>query len=72
MNIQVKTMQQLNRTATQILLKEIGIVDTLRFLSQFQVGTGDYTTERKQVFQGISVKDIMREIKAQESSSPSV
>jgi hypothetical protein len=72
MNIQVKPMLQLNRTATQILFKEIGIVDTLRFFSQFQVGTGDYTAERKQLFQGMSVKDIISEIREQESSSKTV
>jgi len=66
MNVQIKPINQLNKTATQVLIKEMGVVDTLRFLSQFQVGTGDYTVERQQLFQGMSVKEIIREIKAQE------
>lgn len=66
MNTQIKPINQLNKMATQVLIKEMGVVDTLRFLSQFQVGTGDYTIERQQLFQGRSVKDIIQEIKAQE------
>lgn len=32
MNLQLQPMTQLNKTATDALIKEIGIVDTLRFL----------------------------------------
>ena len=38
-------------------------MDALRFLSQFRAGTGDYTAERNQLFEGMSVKDIVQEIK---------
>ena len=51
--------------ATNALIKEIGVVDTIRFLNQFRAGTGDYTIERQRLFEGMSVKDIVSEIKAQ-------
>ncbi len=41
-----------------------GIVDTIRFLNQFRAGHGDYTAERERLFQGMSAKDIISEIKA--------
>lgn len=65
MSAQLQPMAQLTKRATDALIKEIGIVDTLRFLSQFRTGAGDYTVERQQLFQGMSVKDIIGDIKEQ-------
>jgi hypothetical protein len=56
---------RVNRRATDALVREVGIVDTLRFLNQFRVGGGDYTAQRDQLFKGMSVKDIIRDIKSQ-------
>jgi len=47
------------------LIKEIGVVDTIRFLNQFRAGSGDYTTDRDKLFERLSVEDIVSEIKAQ-------
>lgn len=63
MNVKLEPMQELNKRAKDALIKEIGAVDALRFLSQFRVSTGDYTAERKRLFEGKSVKDIVQEIK---------
>ena len=68
MNAQIQPIAELNRRATDALVREVGIVDTLRFLSQFRAGSGDYTLQRDQLFDGMSVKDIIREIKAQRRS----
>jgi predicted sugar kinase len=42
-------------------------VDAMRFLNQFQVGSGDYTEEREELFQNDTVKSIVAVIKAQRS-----
>lgn len=47
MNIQPKPLSELTRHAIDLLSKEMGIVDTVRFLNQFTVGYGDYTEELK-------------------------
>lgn len=65
MNAQIQPIAELNRRATDALVREVGIVNTLRFLNQFRAGSGDYTAEREQLFKGMSVKDIVGEIKAQ-------
>jgi len=70
MNAQIQPIAELNRRATDALVREVGIVNTLRFLNQFRIGGGDYTAERDQLFSGLSVKDIIREIKAQRRTSP--
>ncbi len=58
-------LSEVTQRATNVLIKEIGVVDTIRFLNQFRVGAGNYTAEREQLFEGMSVRDIVREIKAQ-------
>ncbi len=63
MSVKLQSMQQLTKRAEDALVREIGIVDTLRFLGQFRNGTGNYTAERAQLFEGMSVKSIIQEIK---------
>jgi len=42
----------------------MGVVDALRFLSQFSRGSGDYTKEREQWLDDLSLEQITSEIKA--------
>ena len=65
MSAQIQPITELTHRATNALIKEFGVVDTIRFLNQFRAGSGNYTMEREQLFQGMSVKDIVKEIKAQ-------
>lgn len=65
MSAQIQTVAQLTQRATDALIKELGVVDTLRFLSQFRTGTGDYTVERQEMFKDMSAKDIIADIKRQ-------
>jgi hypothetical protein len=39
-------------------------VDTIRFLNQFRAGSGDYTAEREDLFRGMSVEDVIDDIRA--------
>ena len=64
MSVEISPLSEINRQATAILVREIGIVDTLRFLSQFSTGSGDYTQERDQWLGNLSLEQITSEIKA--------
>ncbi len=64
MTTHVQPISEVSQRATNALIREIGVVDTIRFLNQFRAGSGDYTVERKVLFKGMSVKDIVNEIKA--------
>ncbi len=59
----IQPMHQINSRATQLLFRHMGVADTLRFLSQFQVGSGDYTAERKRLFEGMTVRQLAEEIR---------
>jgi hypothetical protein len=64
MSAELRPLSELNQHVTAILVREIGLVDTLRFLSQFSTGSGDYTKERGQGLDELSLKQITLEIKA--------
>jgi hypothetical protein len=59
----MRPMTEIAEQATSILIREMGVVD-VRFLSQFRAGAGDYTRERGQWLDGLSLKQIASGIKA--------
>ena len=59
MNAQINPMSIINENATKILVQEIGIVDTLRFINQFSFGCGNYTEERRKIVDTMSLDDIL-------------
>jgi hypothetical protein len=69
MTIHVQRISEVTQHATDTLIKEIGVVDTIRFLNRFRAGNGNYTEERKQLFKDMSVKDIITDIKSQRKSA---
>lgn len=64
MSVEIRPLSELNQQATEILVREMGIVDALRFLSQFSSGSGDYTKERKQWLDNLTLEQITSEIRA--------
>ncbi len=46
-----------------VLNNTIGLASTLRFINQFSTGYGDYTEERKKIFENMELDDIVAEIK---------
>ena len=64
MSVEIRPLSEINQQATDILVREIGVVDTLRFLGQFSAGSGDYTKERGQWLDDLSLEQITSEIKA--------
>ena len=67
MNAVIQPLSEVNQRAKNILIQELGAVDAMRFLNQFQVGNGDYTAEREQLFKDDTVKSIVAGIRAQRS-----
>ena len=63
MNAATMTLEQVRRTGLQALSRELGPVGLVRFLQQYEVGHGDYTTERHDWLGDPSVQDIYRQIK---------
>ncbi|NOT55190.1 MAG: hypothetical protein HOP18_11330 [Deltaproteobacteria bacterium] len=63
MTVQVKPLSEITRHAIDLLSKEMGIVDTVRFLNPFTTGYGDYTKEREALFKDLTLDDILATMK---------
>ena len=63
MVVETKPLAEITQEALKVLYKEIGIVNTVRFVSQFTVGYGNYTEEREQLFADMTLDDMVSEIK---------
>lgn len=68
MTQQVKPLTEITHEAIQVLCKEIGIVNTIRFINQFTTGSGNYTAEREQLFGDLSLGEVVSEIKQMRKS----
>lgn len=55
-------MAELTSSTIKLLCREIGVVNTARFLGQFTMGYGNYTEEREEILGHLSVDDIVAEI----------
>jgi hypothetical protein len=64
MSIQAKSLNQITQQAIEILSKEIGVANTVRFINQFSMGYGNYTEERENLFKDLTLDDIVRRCRA--------
>ena len=59
------TLEEIREAGLKALLRELGPVGMVRFLQQFETGSGDYTKERHKIFEGMDVDAIVEKIKQQ-------
>jgi hypothetical protein len=70
MNAAIKPLSEVTRQAFALLTRELGPTDTIRFVSQFTTGSGDYTAERDALFGQDKLDDIIAAIKSAEQAKP--
>ena len=59
MNAPARPLAEVTERAIGVLVREIGVADTARFLQQFGASYGDYTEQRKALFEHLSLEDII-------------
>jgi len=64
MSTQTMSPTVLRKAGLEAVAKALGPLGMVRFLQQFEAGTGDYTKERGSWLIGLSVQDVMSEIKS--------
>jgi len=64
MDIKIKPIAEVTAQAMELLNKEMGIVDTARFIRQFSPAHGNYTEERDALLAGLTHDQIVGEIKS--------
>ncbi len=63
MAVSARTLNEITRQAIEILSKELGVSDTMRFVNQFTSGYGNYTEEREHLFQEQDLEQLISEIR---------
>ena len=67
---ETKPLAEITAQALRLLYREMGVVNTVRFISQFTAGYGNYTEEREQLFGDMTLDDVISAIK-RERNRPS-
>lgn len=65
----IRPIADVDRQGREVLTRSLGVVDTLRFLSQFRAGSGDYTAQRGDWIGDLPLKEIVSGIKAKRRKS---
>ena len=60
---QTKTLEQIRLIGLEALSRELGPVGMVRFLQQFETGHGDYSTDRHQWLDQLTVEEAVEQIK---------
>jgi hypothetical protein len=61
---------QIRQQGLDALVKALGAVGMVRFLHQFDTGSGDYTKERQQWLASLTLEDILGEFRQKRVSQP--
>jgi uncharacterized membrane protein YGL010W len=64
------SLSELTTSTIRLLCREIGVVNTARFINQFTTGHGNYTEEREALVGDLTVDEIVAEIELQRSAKP--
>ena len=71
MNLTQKPLAELTEEAMQILYRELGTADTVRFLRQFSTGIGNYTEDRSARDGDESLDDVLAALSARREKKES-
>ncbi len=56
------SLVELQNKGYQVLKEHLGIVGMLKFIQQFDIGSGDYTKERQELLKNPTIDEIKAEI----------
>ena len=60
---EARPLAEITQEAIRILFREIGVVNTVRFINQYTTGYGNYTEERRELFAEQTLDDLISQIK---------
>ncbi|MDP2798641.1 MAG: hypothetical protein Q8O60_01980 [Deltaproteobacteria bacterium] len=58
------TLAEIKTKGWTALVKELGYSGATKFILLYETGEGDYTMQRKELFKGVTIDEIIKEIKA--------
>lgn len=63
MILEQRPLAEITREALQVLYREIGVADTIRFINQFTTGSGNYTEERDALFANDTLEELVAQMR---------
>ena len=69
MDVRLMTDEQILEFGFKVLVDKLGPIGMVRFIHQFQAGTGDYTEERRQWVGTSDVETLAKQIQQAENDS---
>ncbi|MBI2559618.1 MAG: hypothetical protein HYW14_00580 [Planctomycetes bacterium] len=64
----LKTLKEIKEEGWHALVEKLGVAGATMFLMEHEKGYGDYTIERRKIFDEKSIDEIVKEIKKIKSS----
>jgi hypothetical protein len=61
---ETRPLVEITVEALRLLYRELGLVDTVRFINQFTAGFGNYTEERRALIENQTFEEAMADIRA--------
>lgn len=65
-----KPLIEITQEALRILYRELGLVDTVRFINQFAGGFGNYTEERRKFLENQTLQEAISDIRSYQATRP--
>ena len=62
------SLPEIRRAGLKALLDSLGVAGTIRFLQQFDPGYGNYTLDRHEWLEKLTVDEIVHEIESRENA----
>lgn len=63
MTVQTRPLVEISRAGHAALVRELGVVDAIRFLNQYTTGRGDYTAERSEWLDDESLEELFEQVR---------
>lgn len=65
-----RTLDEVRQEGLAALEERLGRADMIRFLQQFETGSGDYASERHAWVDGSALTDIVRKAESSQNAKP--
>jgi hypothetical protein len=62
MSVEAISLNEVNHRAIHVLVQEMGLVNTFRFINQFSVGQGNYVEDKRNLYKDETVKSLVQDI----------
>ncbi|MBX3051572.1 MAG: hypothetical protein KF753_08875 [Caldilineaceae bacterium] len=68
---ETRPLTEITQEALRLLFRELGLVNTVRFLNQFTAGYGNYTEERRAATENQTLDELLAEVYAHQAEKSS-